>query len=120
MRRYSIHVTTAADGTATTFTPRLSGELHSIHYEKGDFPNGVDFAITAEKTGENLWTEADVNTATARYPRAPTHGADGAPALFAADGTAVRARPALGNDRVKIAITQGGNVKSGTFHILVA
>lgn len=119
MRRQKITVTTAADGTATAYSPRLSGKIHSIHYVKGDFTDGVDFAITAEATGENLWTEQNVNASTVRYPRAATHSNAGGAALFATGGTAVLDKPGIANDRVKIAIAQGGAGKSGTFHVLV-
>lgn len=119
MRRLTVTATTAADGTATVFSPRVSGKLHSIQYVKSDFPNGVGFAITAEATGENLWTEAAVNASAVRYPRAATHSQAGAAALYASAGTAVADKIGIGNDRVKIAITAGGNAKSGTFHILI-
>lgn len=121
MRRYRVAVTTAPDGTATAFSQsRISGELHSIQYVKGDFADGVDFTVTAETSGEQLWVENNVNASTTRYPRAPTHSPAGAPALYAAGGTGVLARPGLAADRIKIAIAQGGAVKSGVFHILVA
>lgn len=120
MRRYIVPVTTAADGSATFYSPGISGEIHSIRYVKGDFSDGVDFTITGEASGENIWTEANVNASTTRYPRAPTHGQDGAASLYAAGGTGVQARIGLGADRVKIVIASGGNAKSGTFHIVVA
>jgi hypothetical protein len=119
MRRYKVTVTTAADGSATAYTPRLSGELHAIEYVKTDFANGVDFTITSEATGQQLWAENDVNASAVRYPRAATHSTAGVASLYAAAGTAVQARPALGNDRVKIVIAAGGATKVGTFHVLV-
>lgn len=122
MRRYKVTVTTAADGTVVGYSPKISGALHAIHYVKpgaNSFADGVDFTITAEATGENIWTESNVNASAIRYPRAPTHTQAGAAALYAASGTAVQDRIALGGDRVKIAIAQGGNAKAGTFHILV-
>ncbi|RVD13554.1 MAG: hypothetical protein EOS73_25490 [Mesorhizobium sp.] len=119
MRRYKVTITTAADGTATAYTPRLSGMLHSIQYVKTDFADGIDFTITSEATGESLLAKSDVNASAVFYPRAPTHSQVGAAALFAAGGTAVQERIGLGNDRVKIAVAQGGNVKTGTVHVLV-
>lgn len=120
MRRYTVDITTAADGTATAFSRYVEGELHSIHYVKGDFADGVDFTVTDEATGEQLWTESNVNASAVRYPRAATHSNSGAAALYASGGTPVQARPGLARTRVKIAIAQGGNTKSGRFHILVA
>ena len=122
MRRVKMSITTAADGSATAFSPRIAGKIHSIHYVKDGsnaYADGVDFAITAEATGENLWTQSDVNASAVRYPRAPTHSQAGAAALYAAGGTGVLDKPAMANDRVKIVLAQGGNAKVGAFHILV-
>lgn len=122
VRCLEVALTTAADGTVTGYSRRTSGKVHSIHYEKHattPFADGVDFTITAETTGETLWAESNVNASAVRYPRAPTHSQAGIPSLYAALGTAVQDRPALGNDRVKIAIAQGGSSKIGTFYILV-
>lgn len=119
MRRFKLTVTTAADGTVTAYSPRLAGKIHAIHYVKTDYADTVDFTITAEATGETLWTEANVTASKACYPRAATHSTAGVAALYAAAGTAVQAAPAVANDRVKIVLAQGGNAKVGTFHILV-
>lgn len=119
MRRLSVEITTAADGSATAYSSRVSGSIHAIVYEKVDFADGVDFTVTAEKTGEQIWAESNVNAAASRYPRAATHTTAGAAALYAAGGTAVLDKPAIANDRVKIVVAQGGNAKSGTIHLLV-
>jgi len=119
MRRYKLTITTAADGSATAYTPRVSGKLNSIHYVKTDFADGVDFTITSEATGESLWTESNVNAAKVCNPRAATHSNAGVAALYASGGTAVLDRIALASDRVKIVIAQGGNAKVGTFHVLI-
>lgn len=120
LRRFVVSVTTASDGTATAYSPYLSGYIHEIHYLKTDFADGVDFTITAEATGETIWTQSDVNAAAVKAPRQATHSNVGVAALFASGGTAVNDRIALGRDRVKIVIAQGGNAKTGAFHILVA
>lgn len=123
MKRYKMTVTTAADGTATAYSPRVSGEIHQIEYVKdgtSGYTDGVDFTITGEATGVNLWTEANVNASAVRAPRQPTHSQAGVAALYASGGTAVQARVAVANDRIKIAIAQGGASKVGVFHVLVA
>lgn len=119
MRRIIVEITTAADGSATAFSPRVSGKVHSIRYAKIDFADGVDFAVTAEATGENIWTQNNVNAAATVVPRQPTHGADGAPSLYAAGGTGVQAPFAVANDRIKVVIAQGGNAKKGNLHFLI-
>lgn len=119
MRRYKVTVTTASDGTATAYTPRLSGVIQQIEYVKTDYADGVDFTITGEATGIGLWTEANVNASAVRAPRQATHSQVGAASLFASGGTAVQDKIGLANDRVKIVLAQGGAAKVGTFHVLV-
>lgn len=119
LRRHVVPVTTAADGSATVYSPYLSGYVHEIHYIKTDFTDGVDFTITAEATGETIWTESNVNLAAVKAPRQATHSNAGVASLYAAGGTAVNDRIALGRDRVKIVIAAGGNAKVGAFHIVV-
>jgi hypothetical protein len=119
IRRFEITVTTASDGTATAYTPFLSGYINQINYVKTDYANGVDFTITAEDTGETIWAESDVNASKVCLPRAATHSTVGVAALYAAGGTAVTDRIALGRDRVKIVLAQGGDTKTGVFHVTV-
>lgn len=119
MRRIKVNVNTAADGTATAYSPRLSGKIDSLAYLKTDFVDGVDFTITTELGGEQVWVESNVNAATVRRPRAPVHSQAGVAALYAAGGTAILDRIGIGNDRLKFVIAQGGNAKSGSFYVLV-
>ena len=119
VRRFNVPVTTDAGGAATAYSPYLSGYIHSIQYVKTDFANGVDFTITAEATGETIWTEADVNSAVVKAVRQPTYTTAGVASLYAAAGTAVNDKVALSRDRVKIVIAQGGATKTGAFNILV-
>lgn len=127
MRRYKITVTTDASGNAVGYTPRIAGEIHQIEYVKDTasaganaYAAGVDFTITGEATGVNLWTQADVNASAVVAPRQATHSQAGVASLYASGGTAVQARVALAGDRVKISLAQGGNTKVGAFHVLVA
>lgn len=122
MKRYKVTVTTAADGSATAYTPRLSGKLCQIEYVKpgsGGYTDGVDFTITGEATGINLWTESNVNASAVRAPRQPTHSQVGVALVFASAGEAVADKIALANDRVKIVLAAGGSAKTGAFHVLV-
>lgn len=120
MKRIKLTVTTAADGSATAYSPRIGGgDLDSIHYVKTDFADGVDFTITDEATGESLWTDTNINASEVVRPRAPTHDQSGAARLYAAGGVAVGSRITLANTRIKVVIAQGGNAKTGTFHFLV-
>lgn len=119
-QRLTVAVTTASDGSATAYSDRIDyGRLSQIRYVKTDFADGSTITITAEATGETLWTEAAVNASATRAPRQATHSTAGAAALYAAGGAAVNDKIAIVNDRIKIVIASGGNVKSGTFHFVL-
>lgn len=122
MRKVKLSVTTDGSGAATAYSPRISGKIHSVQYIKdgvNGYTNGVDFTLTAEATGENIWTQSDVNASAVVYPRAPTHSQAGVASLYAAAGTAVQSPIGVANDRVKVVLAAGGASKVGVFYILV-
>lgn len=119
IRRFEVTAVTDGSGDVTAYSPYLSGYLQAIHYVKTDYADGVDFTITAEATGETLWTESDVNASAVRAPRQATHSTAGVASLYAAGGTAVQDRIALGRDRIKIVVGSGGDTKTGKFIALV-
>lgn len=117
--RHVVTLTTNGGGAAEGFTPVVTGRVLAIHYVKGDFANGVDFTVTAEATGEGIWTEANVDASASRAPRQATHSNAGAAALYAGGGSGVLDHIALAADRVKIAVANGGAGKVGTFHVVI-
>lgn len=119
VRRFTVPITVDASGDAEVYTPRIFGHLVSVRYVKTDFANGVDFVVTNETTGETVWSEEAVDASASRYPRAATHTTAGAASLYASGGTAVQGRIAIGGDRLKIVVADGGVSKSGTLHFLV-
>ena len=118
--RHAVTITTDAGGDGTGYTPVITGRIQAIHYAKTDYAAGVDFTITAEATGETIWTESNVNASATRAPRQATHATDGTASLYAAAGEPVEDYIAVAEDRVKIVVAQGGDTKSGTFHVIVA
>lgn len=114
-QRHRIDVTTAADGSATAYSPPgLMGRIHAIVYSKIDFADGVDFTITLEATGESLWTDTNINASETVYPVQKANlGGTGAAS------TILEVPVVAANDRVKIVVAQGGNVKTGTFYVVV-
>lgn len=118
-QRYAIALTTDAAGAATGYSPVVTGLLSQLRYVKTDFANGVNFTITAEATGETLWTQAAVNASATVAPRQATHTTAGVASLYAAAGTAVTDKIALANDRIKIVIDSGGDTKSGVIHVVL-
>lgn len=117
--REVVAVVTAADGSATAYSGVVTGKVSQVRYVKTDFADASTFTITAEATGESIWSETGVNASATRAPRQATHSTAGVASLYAAAGQAVNDKIALANDRVKIVIAGGGNVKSGTFHIVI-
>lgn len=120
IRKHTVTVVSNGSSVGTGYTPYVSGFIESIQYIKADYANGVDFTITAEATGEAIWSATDQNTATTVRPRAATHSTAGVASLYAGSGTAVNDRIALGRDRVKIAIAQAGATKTGAFVVTVS
>lgn len=115
IRRFETTIVTDGSGNATAYSPYLSGYVVSLQYVKTDYADGVDFTITAEATGETLWTQSDVNAAAVKAPRQATHSTVGVAALYASGGVAVNDRIALGRDRIKYVIGSGGATKTGKF-----
>lgn len=119
IRKFTIALTTNGSGAATGYSPYFSGFIQAIQYVKTDFADGVDFTITADVTGEAILSLTDQNTAAIVRPRAATHSTAGVASLYASGGTAVNDRIALGRDRVKVVIAQGGDTKTGTVIVTV-
>jgi len=119
IRKFTVSLTTDASGDVTAYTPYLSGLVQQVIYTKTDFADGVDFTITVEGTGETVWTESNVNAAVAKLPRAATHSTAGVALLYAAGGAAVANQIAIGRDRIKCVIAQGGNAKTGRLTFLI-
>ena len=113
-QRHTIVVETDGSGDATAFSPNITGRVHSISYEKDDYADTVDWAITLEETGESLWTDTNITASERVYPVAPANvGSTGA----ASSLTEVPIVAA--NDRVKFVISNGGAETSGIFHVVV-
>jgi hypothetical protein len=119
--REVVTVTTDTNGDATAYSGVVTGKLSQIRWVKPGSGGitGATFAITAEATGETLWGEASISASATRAPRQATHTTDGAASLYAAAGVAVNDKIALANDRVKIVVSGGGSVLTGTFHIVL-
>jgi hypothetical protein len=114
----TITLTTSSNGTATGYTTPINGRILSIQYVKTDFVDGVDFAITTETTAQQLWAENDVNASVIKTPRQPVHSTTGEPLEYVT-GFAVVEPIAVDDERIKITIANGGEIKSGTFRITV-
>ena len=119
VQRHAVSLTTIADGSVTGYTPVVTGKISQLRYVKTDFADGVDFTITAEATGEAIWTGTNVNASVTVAPRQATHDTAGAASLYAAAGEPVEDYIAVANDRIKIVIAQGGDTKTGVIHVVL-
>ena len=119
-QKETVVVTTAAAGEAGLgYSKPIRGRIFSVQYVKGDFANGVDFTITLETSGIGIWAEDNVNASAVKCPRQPAHSQVGAALYFNDESNEPVPAPIVAvDDRVKIVIAQGGDEKSGTFHII--
>ena len=122
-RKFTVVATSDGSQVGTHYTPYLSGYIESVQYVKDGttpYTDGVDFTITAEATGEEIWVDTNINASEVVRPRAATHSIAGVAALYAGSGVAVNDRIALGRDRVKIVLAAAGATKTGTFVVTVS
>lgn len=121
-----VDVVTSSDGAATVYTTApVTGRLGHVVYDPSTaspFATGVQIAITLERTGIGLWTQAGLDAAAVKSPTAPIHDALG----VARNPTSTAVATEIGgpiyaaNERVKVVVASGGAAKQGTFRIVVA
>lgn len=118
VQRHVVTLTTTSGGAATGYTPNVTGRVLSIRYVKTDFADGHDFTVTLEGSGEAIMVGTDVNASASFYPRVGVTDSAGAAATL--DGTQL-ARDAVyaANDRIKIVVAQGGDTKTGAYHVVI-
>ena len=120
LSRQVIPVTTDENGDAVVHSGVVNGKIVEIGYIKdgiNGFAAGVDFEITTEETGQELWKENDVDASKTVSPVEKRQNTSGADVTF--DGTNAICGPIYAAyERVKIAITNGGSEKNGQCVIL--
>lgn len=124
LTRHSIPITTDASGNATVYSSDIAnGFVQAVRYvPDGTTPmdNTADLTVTGETSGIPIITITNEAASVTNYaPRMATHDITGAPALFAAAGQAVNDKIPLAGERIKVAVAQGGNTKSGTLNVWV-
>jgi len=121
--KHTVTVTTgASDGKGSGFTPVVNGRILNIIYTKassGNYADTVDFVVTTEDTAITIWDQDNVTATATVAPRQAIHSTTGTAALYAAEGTAVNDFIYVANERIKIAVENGGNSKTGTFTVIV-
>lgn len=111
LRSYKLTVTTNSGGAGNTTTADpILGRLVELAWDKGTFDNGVDPVLTVENgpVTQTIWDEDDVNSSGRRRIRGATHALAAGTAL-----TDFYDMPVI-DGNLKLAITGGGNVKTGS------
>jgi hypothetical protein len=116
--KQAVTVTVSAEGAATAYSEVFNGKLIAVQYVKDDYADGVDFTITAEKSGLGIWTDTNINASETVFPMIAAQDNTGA-AISYASGYPIYVPIPLCDERVKIVIASGGASTSGTFNILV-
>lgn len=122
VQREVVDITTDGSGIGEGYTGVVSGQVLAIrHVADGSNPlaNTSDVTITGEVSGIAIVTLTNMNGSTTVFPRAATADVAGAAALYAAGGTPVNDLIPVAQERVKIAIAQGGASKTGRFHVYI-
>ncbi len=122
IERHEVTIVTAAGGTGTGYTGLANGFVQAVRYVADSvtpYDATVDVTITAEASGLTIWQESNVAASKTVYPRAATSDTAGVASLYAAAGEPVEVTSTVAKERIKIEIAQGGNVKSGTFHVYI-
>ncbi len=115
--RHTVSVTTATGGGAIGYTPVITGRIAAIAYAKATgspFASTADITVTTDISAQSVWSEANVNASETNHPVAVANLTDGSASTL----TEIPIYAA--NERVKIAIAQGGNTKIGTFTVIIA
>jgi hypothetical protein len=127
MKRYVVDITTATGGGATGYTYKAAGRLTGFRYVKNAtasvaFASTADFTITDEETGRTLLTVSNVNASTDYDVEGSRITTSGGSRTFSTGTAALRAVSGpipIARSRVKIVVAQGGNTKTGRFHVFV-
>lgn len=119
-QKHIVEITTDSSGDAVSFTEKpINGKIVNVIYNKNDFADGVDFTITSETTGQNIWSESNVNASKIVAPKQAVHDTSGTAALYASGGEAVLDDIYLVDERAKCVIASGGDTKIGTITFIV-
>ena len=126
--RLSLCTDSSCAVTAYTTGPGVSGRVQSIIYMAhgtSPFTTTCDLIISVEATSQVIYSTTGLDASEVISPRIPIHNTTG---LVLGNTTAISGAGSLaiqtdyiylGNDRIKVAVTQAGVGKCGTFDIIV-
>lgn len=114
---YDVSITTATGGTGTGYTPVVNGLISAVIYTAdgtSPFEATTDITVTTEDTGQAVLTETNVTGSAKWYPMAEGELNSGSAS------TITEAAIYAAGERIKIAVAQGGNTKTGAFKVVIA
>ena len=118
--RHTVALTTIADGSVTAHSPVVTGRVVACIYTKTDFADTVDFAITSEDSLQTIWTQDNRTASETVAPRQATHSNVGVASLYdTTDNEPVEDYIVVANERIKVAITNGGDTKTGSITFII-
>lgn len=113
-------IVTDASGNATVYLShgenrKPNGLLEYLKYTPGTLDTNADLTITGESSDIAIMTKANAGTSTVFYfPRAfPNAVADGAAGTVATELIPIK------DERIKVVVAQGGNVKAGSIEAIL-
>src|SRR5688500_9454025 len=115
VRKVSVAITTATDGSATAHTAAVNGKISAVRYVKDGttpFASTADLTVTTEDTAQAVYAGTNINATTLAYPVA-------AAAKNGVASTLTEVPLCVDNERIKIIVAQGGNTKIGTFEVIL-
>lgn len=113
-----VALTVNTDGTqaGSAQSRKVTGRIDSIEYIKDDFANGVDIVVTLVSSGLVVWSQENVNASVIVRPRVPVQDTAGVDLTY--DGTYKQVQQVrVCDEMIQVAVTSGGDTKSGVFKI---
>jgi len=123
IKAFTASVTTGEDETGTAYTNAVNGRILEVAYTKdatAPFTNGVDFVVTSETTSQAIWSQENVNATAIVRPRQAVHSTAGVALNYNDESDEPVCEPVyVADERIKIAVAQGGKAKTGAFTVIV-
>ncbi len=116
IQKYTAAIVCDASGDAEVYLgANVTGKILALKYLPGTIATGGDLTITGETSGVPILTKADAGTSNAWfYPRVlPNKVSDGSAFTDLAEFVWVY------EERIKVAVAQGGNGGAGSIEVLV-
>lgn len=120
LARVRCTVVTDASGDGLAYSAQVNGLIRMARYIKADsdpLDGGATVNIKTE-SGASIWDGVSMAASGVIFPLVPAHNVQGGDLKFD-DGTAYCTPIPVCDERIKVTVASGGNVRWGTFEVLV-